>query len=98
VLGTNILAVEVHQSSTASSDVSFDADLRISRATYGPAITTQPQGQSLSPGGTATFSVVAVGSNPLFYQWRFNGSNLVGQTSGTLVLNNVQPPKPGTTP
>jgi hypothetical protein len=95
VLGTNILAVEVHQSSTTSSDVSFDADLRISRATYGPAITAQPQGQSISPGGAATFSVVAIGSNPLFYQWKYNGADMTGQTNTTLVLNNVQAAQAG---
>ena len=95
VLGTNILAVEVHQSSTTSTDVSFDADLRVTRANYGPAITTQPQGQNVSPGGTATFSVVAIGNNPLFYQWRYNGAALPGQISATLVLNNVQAAQAG---
>ncbi|HKX61931.1 MAG TPA: Ig-like domain-containing protein, partial [Verrucomicrobiae bacterium] len=95
VLGTNILAVEVHQSGSTSSDVSFDADLRINRATYGPAITAQPQGQNVSPGGTATFTVAAVGSDPLSYQWRFNNAPLVGQTGTTLVLTGVQAAQAG---
>jgi hypothetical protein len=95
VLGTNILAVEVHQSGPTSSDVSFNADLRINRATYGPAITTQPQGQNVSPGGTATFTVAAVGSNPLSYQWRFNNTPIVGQTGTTLVLSGVQAAQAG---
>ena len=34
-----------------------------------PAITTQPQSQTIEPGSTATLSVVASGSGPLSYQW-----------------------------
>ena len=35
-------------------------------------------------------SVTAGGSAPLFYQWRFNQSNLAGATNATLVLTNLQ--------
>jgi pectate lyase len=57
-----------------------------------PSITTQPQDQTnISPGGTASFNVIAGGSEPFSYQWYFNGTNvLTNATDATLTLNNVQ--------
>ena len=55
-----------------------------------PVIIAQPQSQTNWVGSTATFNVTATGTAPLSYQWRCNGGNLVGQTSSTLTLNNVQ--------
>jgi hypothetical protein len=54
------------------------------------AITTQPQDQSVVTGESATFNVAASGAPPLSYQWFFATKALAGQTSGSLVLNNVQ--------
>lgn len=53
-----------------------------------PAIVSQPAPQSVQVGATATFSVNVTGANS--YQWRKNNSNLQGQTTATLTLNNVQ--------
>src|ERR1039458_1830741 len=55
-----------------------------------PAITTQPASQTVTVGGSATFTVAASGTAPLAYQWRFYGSNLVGQTASSFSLANVQ--------
>jgi len=60
-----------------------------------PAITSQPQSQSIAAGGNVTFSVGVSGSAPFTYRWRFNGTDIVGATSPTLSLNNVQPPQAG---
>ena len=60
-----------------------------------PAITGQPQNQTVAAGSTATFSVTASGSAPLSYQWRFNGTNLAGANSPSLSLFNVQPQQAG---
>lgn len=60
-----------------------------------PAITTQPQSQSVVAGGNVTFSVSVSGSAPFTYQWRKNGTNIAGATSPTLGLNNVQPQQAG---
>jgi hypothetical protein len=55
-----------------------------------PSIVTQPTNQTVNPGATATLGVSVAGTAPFSYQWRFNGTNLAGRTSPTLVLNNVQ--------
>lgn len=56
-----------------------------------PAITTQPQSQTVTVSNNATFTVVATGTAPLTYQWRFNTNTpLTGATNSTLALNNVQ--------
>jgi Immunoglobulin domain len=57
----------------------------------GPAvINADPQDQSAFQGQNATFSVgVAIRSGPYFYQWQFNGTNIVGATGSTLTLTNV---------
>ncbi len=49
-----------------------------------------PQPQTVSPGTTVTFNVVATGTAPLSYQWLLNGSPLAGQTNTVLTLANVQ--------
>lgn len=55
-----------------------------------PEITQPPVAQSVELGNTATFTVAATGTPRLFYQWRFNGDNLAGQTNTSLVLPNLQ--------
>jgi hypothetical protein len=56
-----------------------------------PVIQTQPQSQSAAQGGSATFSVVAGGTEPLSYQWWFNSTRLIPDaTNSSLVFNSVQ--------
>jgi len=61
----------------------------ISGAATAPAITTQPQAQTAAAGGSVTFSVAAVGSQPFTYQWYSNGTAIAGATNATLTLANV---------
>jgi Concanavalin A-like lectin/glucanases superfamily/Immunoglobulin domain len=58
-------------------------------------ILVQPTNQTVFVGDTAAFSVKATGSAPLFYQWSFNGTNIVGATNAWLTLTNVQFSKAG---
>ena len=55
-----------------------------------PAITLQPQSQVVPAGSYVSFTVAATGTAPLSYQWRFNETNLAGQTTSALALVNVQ--------
>jgi hypothetical protein len=52
-------------------------------------ITNQPQNQTLTIGQTATFSVGAIGTPMLGYQWCFNGAALPGATNALLTLTGV---------
>jgi hypothetical protein len=57
-----------------------------------PSINTQPQDQTnVSPGASASFSVIASGSEPLNYQWYYNTNSVItNATDATLTLTNVQ--------
>ena len=54
------------------------------------AIEAQPLGQFADIGNSATFSVFAVGTGDLHYQWKVNGTPIPGATSAMLTLNNLQ--------
>jgi hypothetical protein len=60
-----------------------------------PTITQQPVGLAVLPGATANFSVLATGTSPLNYQWRFFGTNLNGATASSFSLSNIQPANAG---
>ncbi|MET0649767.1 MAG: immunoglobulin domain-containing protein [Pyrinomonadaceae bacterium] len=55
-----------------------------------PGISTHPASQTVNAGSNVSFSVAAVGTPPLSYQWYKDGSPVVGATSPTLSLSNVQ--------
>ncbi len=54
------------------------------------SITVEPSNDSIFPGSTASFSVSAIGTTPVSYQWRKNGVVIAGDTASTLTLFNVQ--------
>lgn len=68
---------------------SAPAILTVTNATP-PVIVTQPQSQSQLPGGSATFSVTAAGSDPKSYQWSRNGAPIPGATGTATTATNVQ--------
>lgn len=51
-------------------------------------ITSQPLSQTVNAGDNAVFSVAVAGTG-LQFQWQFNGTNLVGETSTTLTLSSI---------
>ncbi len=53
-----------------------------------PAFTTRPTNITVAAGGTGTFSVTAIGDQPISYQWSLLGTNLVGATNTSFTLNN----------
>jgi hypothetical protein len=55
-----------------------------------PFITQQPQDRAVSDGGSAVFTVVAGGTEPLDFQWYYNETNLLaGATNASLMLDNI---------
>jgi uncharacterized delta-60 repeat protein len=78
------------------------ARVRIARVFGGPsipaapAITRQPTNQTVLAGASPSLVVRANGGPRLFYQWRFNGVELAGETRATLTLTNALPDRSGT--
>jgi hypothetical protein len=60
-----------------------------------PTIITQPSNQTAVAGSTVTLTIGAMGSQPLNYQWYFNGTNLNGATSSSLTITNIQSSQAG---
>ena len=61
-----------------------------------PTIQTQPVSQTRVAGvGAALFIVVAHGTGPLGYQWRFQGTSLPDETNATLSVSEVTSAKAG---
>ena len=54
-----------------------------------PFITKQPTNVTALVGENAPFSVLAGGSDPLFYQWSFDGSPIPGATSSVHAVTGV---------
>ena len=50
---------------------------KISGSVQAPLITTQPTNQLVESAVSVTFTVTAIGTPPLSYQWQFQGTNLV---------------------
>lgn len=55
-----------------------------------PQIVTQPASKLLRVGTSTTLSVVADGTPPLTYQWRFNGQALPNTAGAAIALDNLQ--------
>jgi hypothetical protein len=61
---------------------STDATLTVTAGNVPPTILTQPVGQTVAPGGTPSYTVVASGTPTLSYQWYRIPA---GQTAGTAI-------------
>ena len=55
-----------------------------------PHIVKPPAPQTVLLGRGVTFSVAAIGSLPMTYQWRFNGNDIPGATDPLLVLERLR--------
>jgi hypothetical protein len=81
-----------------NAGVGFDGPRIIELDGFGSnalTILSQPQSQSETIGGNAIFTVSAIGTPPLGFQWQVNGTNIspasnATATNFTLVLTNVQ--------
>ncbi|NLX20918.1 MAG: family 10 glycosylhydrolase [Phycisphaerae bacterium] len=88
--GYNVIASKTGYPSVAHANVQVVAgslrrdDLGLGGSGNAPFITLHPANQVVALGATATFTVEAVGDDPLAYQWQKNGSNMTngGRVSG----------------
>ena len=53
-------------------------------------ITTHPTSQTKNSGESATFTVVASGTEPIHYQWKKDGMNLSGATASSYTIASAQ--------
>ena len=90
VPGTNVVAVEMHQSGGGSSDLSFDFELTGVQSFIAPYVLVQPASQMAAAGSAVSLSVVAGGTTPLRYQWRLNGIAMLGATNAGLGFTSIQ--------
>ncbi len=56
-----------------------------------PVITQQPASRAVDSGSPVTFTVTAIGSEPLAYQWQRDGGNLLNATNSSYSIANGQP-------
>ena len=78
----NAAVFTVVVSNSAGGVTSGGAELTVSA--IAPTITLQPTAPlPISPGQTATFTVTAIGTEPLTYQWKKNGVYITGGTGAT---------------
>lgn len=61
-----------------------------------PTFTVQPTGAVVRVGGQHLFEALAVGDDPIVYQWYFNGSAIEGATDPTLGVSNLTAAASGT--
>ncbi|MDB6026337.1 MAG: hypothetical protein JWM68_2560 [Verrucomicrobiales bacterium] len=81
--GTYYITVTNDAGPTSSSEFALSV-------IFPPVIVTQPTGHTNATGSTATFTVVANGTEPLLYQWQFNGINMAGKTNSSLSVTNLK--------
>ncbi len=74
----------------AGGDVTSSAAvLTVNTPAVAAAITTQPAGQTVNAGASASFSVTATGTAPLTYQWKKGGVDIGGATSASYTIANT---------
>ncbi|MBU4315628.1 leucine-rich repeat protein, partial [Patescibacteria group bacterium] len=56
---------------------------------WNAVITTQPQSRTNNPGSSASFTVVASGGPPLYYQWQKNSADISGATATNYSIASV---------
>ncbi len=88
---TNVLAADAATYTVVVTNgygcaISSNASLAVND----PFIVTQPASRTNLAGDTANFSVAALGTTPLRYQWIFNNAGIAAATGNSLNLTNLQ--------
>jgi len=81
--GSRFSVIVSNAAGAVSSSVAL---LTVTTPAVSPIIATPPQPAVTAAGQPATFSVAAVGTAPLTYQWKSNNTPIVGATTGTYAI------------
>ncbi len=84
-----VVIVNTISSVASAATTSTAVSLTVNAGLVGPSITTQPVGQTVTAGQSASFSVTATGSATLTYQWTKNGVSISGATGTTYTIANA---------
>ena len=99
--GANTLDFVVNNAGTAANPTGFRAEFLSATADLQPApgtpptVTTPPASITVGLLDPATFNVVAAGSRPFNYQWRFNGAAIPAAMSSSYSVANAGPANAG---
>ncbi|MFZ3168839.1 MAG: PGF-pre-PGF domain-containing protein [Candidatus Methanoperedens sp.] len=85
-LADNGTAFSVMVSNIAGSITSNNVTLIVVLLPTAPTITMQPSNQTVNEAEAAAFSVVAMGTMPLIYQWQKDEANIPGATNATYTI------------
>jgi len=83
-LADNGIQLRAVATNSVGSAISRPALLDVTVVPVAPSIEVQPFDVTAAPGATASFVVVAHGSDPLSYQWRRDGTAIAGATGPRL--------------
>jgi pectate lyase len=66
------------------------AVLSVNTNPVAPSFVSMPASQVVLEGNNVSFTATVLGTQPIMYQWSYNGAPISGATSLTLTLTNVQ--------
>jgi VCBS repeat-containing protein len=90
--GTATITITVLENTGGRAAASFE----LAVTPVAPNITRPPQNVELIVGNAANFSVTATGTQPLTYQWSFNGTPITGATNSAFAIPTAQETDEGT--
>jgi hypothetical protein len=94
ISGTNTIDFKVRNEGAGPTGLRVEAlrggaSKQVGPGLQPPRLVLLPKGQTVFAGESLTLTVVADGTQPLSYQWKVNGQDLVGKTNNSLVLTNI---------
>jgi hypothetical protein len=87
---TNTITVVATDTGPGSLSHTNSYTLYVNEVHHEPQIVDPPDSQTVREGHITLFSVSAIGAEPLFYQWQFNGVDISGATLTNLLMFNTQ--------